>query len=147
MITRRDIFVAALAIGGTLCAVAFADQAKPVFESKIFDWKNLVAKPNDVGSTRAIFHGPTATLHELELHVTTLNPGMAPHQPHKHPNEEVLIIKDGTLGALVNGEWKQVGPGSIIFNASNIVHGVKNVGDVPATYYVVSWTSADTPKE
>ena len=147
MITRRDILVALFAIVGTLCAVAFADQAKPVFESKIFDWNDLAAKNTEVGSTRSVFRGPTATLRELEMHVTTLNPGLASHPPHKHPTEEVLIIKEGTVEALVNGEWKRVGPGSIIFNGSNILHGLKNVGDGPATYYVVSWSSAETPKQ
>jgi hypothetical protein len=34
-----------------------------------------------------------------------------------------------------------LGPGSVIFNASNQWHSVKNVGDVPATYHVINWTS------
>jgi quercetin dioxygenase-like cupin family protein len=85
-------------------------------------------------------------LDELELHVTTLNPGQASHPPHQHPNEELVIIREGTIEALVQGEWKRVGPGSVIFNASNQLHGLKNVGDTPATYHVINWTSATTPK-
>jgi quercetin dioxygenase-like cupin family protein len=42
---------------------------------------------------------------------------------------------------LVNGEWKRVGPGSVVFNASNVLHGLRNVGDVPAVYHVISWFS------
>ena len=147
MITRRDIFVALITIAGTLCIVSFADQTKPVFESKIFDWNNLTVKETPVGSTRSIFRGPTATLEELEMHVTTLKPGMASHPPHKHPNEELVIIKEGTVEALINGEWKRVGPGSVIFNESNILHGLRNVGNDTATYHVINWRSAETPKE
>jgi quercetin dioxygenase-like cupin family protein len=147
MITRRDVSIAVLAVVGTLCAVAFADQSKPAFESKLFDWNNLVVKQTPIGSTRAVFRGPTATLRELEVHVTTLNPGLASHPPHKHFNEEVLIVQQGTVEALVNGEWKRAGPGSVIINGSNILHGLKNVGDGPATYDVISWASSETPKE
>jgi hypothetical protein len=39
-----------------------------------------------------------------------------------------------------------VGPGSIIFQASNQLHNIKNVGDVPATYHVINWKTAATPK-
>jgi quercetin dioxygenase-like cupin family protein len=82
----------------------------------------------------------------LELHVTTLNPGQEPHPPHRHPNEELVILREGTVEALVNGDWKRLGPGSVIFNASNQLHGLRNVGTVPAIYHVINWTTAATPK-
>ncbi|MGH9881980.1 MAG: hypothetical protein ACRD6N_11145 [Pyrinomonadaceae bacterium] len=43
--------------------------------------------------------------------------------------------------ALVNGELKRAGPGSVIFNASNQMHGIKNIGEGPATYHVINWKS------
>jgi quercetin dioxygenase-like cupin family protein len=57
----------------------------------------------------------------------------------------MVIVKEGTLESLVNGEWKRVGPGSVIFNASNQPHGLRNPGSVPATYHVINWTTAATP--
>jgi quercetin dioxygenase-like cupin family protein len=146
MITRRDLAVAFVAILGTLCIVAVADQNASVMQSAAFDWNSIPVKQTAVGSTRSFFKAPTATLNELELHVTTLNPGQASHPPHQHPNEELVIIKEGTVEALVQGEWKRVGEGSVIFNASNQLHGLKNVGTTPATYHVINWTSATTPK-
>ncbi len=146
MMTRRDLVVALIAISVTLCVVALADQSASVMQSSAFDWNSVAAKPTPVGSVRSFFRTPTATLNELELHVTTLNPGQASHPPHRHPNEELVIIKEGTVEALVQGEWKRLGPGSVIFNASNQLHGLKNVGDGPATYHVINWTSATTPK-
>ena len=50
-----------------------------------------------VGVSRQFFRSPTATLDELECHVTTLNPGESSHPPHKHPDEELVIIKEGTV--------------------------------------------------
>jgi XRE family transcriptional regulator, regulator of sulfur utilization len=141
MITRRDLVVALMAAGITLSAVVRADQQTPLLQSSVFDWNSVPDRPTNAGSVRTLFKGPTATLDELDLHVTTLNPGAAPHPPHKHPNEELLILKEGTVEALVNGEWRRVGPGSVIFLASNQLHGLRNVGTGPAIYHVISWTS------
>jgi quercetin dioxygenase-like cupin family protein len=138
MITPRDVKVAALAIFATLCMVAVADQGA-VQHSTVFDWTTFVSKPTSFGSSMPIFRAPTPTLAELEMHVTTLNPGQTSHAPHTHPNEELVIIKEGMVETLSNGVWKRCGPGSIIFNASNELHGLKNVGTTPATYHVINW--------
>jgi XRE family transcriptional regulator, regulator of sulfur utilization len=88
-----------------------------------------------------VFRAPTATLDELECHITTLNPGQSSHPPHKHPEEEILIVREGTVESLVNGTLRRVGPGSVIFQASNQEHAIRNVGETPATYHVFSWKS------
>ena len=113
--------------------------------SAVFDWNAIPAKPTDVGSVRSFFKAPTATLDELELHVTTLDPGKTSHPPHRHPNEELIIIKQGTVETLQDGQWKRVGPGSVIFTASNQLHGLRNVGTDQAIYHVINWKSATTP--
>ena len=142
MITRRDIVVALIAISVTLCVVVAArQQQKPVMQSSLFEWNAIQAKPTNVGAVRSFFQVPTATLDELECHATTLNAGEASHAPHKHPDEEVVIVKEGTVEALVNGEWKRGGPGSVIFYSSNMLHGIRNVGQEPATYHVIRWNS------
>lgn len=140
MITRRDLIVALVAVSGTL-AVAAAQQpaAAPILKSQVFDWSAATPKEVAYGSTRPFFRAPTLTLAELEMHVTTLNAGQTSHAPHQHANEELIILKEGTLETLSLGEWKRVGPGSIIFNASNDLHGVRNVGTGPAIYHVVNW--------
>jgi quercetin dioxygenase-like cupin family protein len=147
MINRRDLLVAAIAVSATWGATQFAHSAAPVLGASVFEWNSIPVKDTDVGQLRNFFRAPTATLNELEVHVTTLKPGVSSHAPHKHPNEELVIIKQGTLEALVNGEYRRVGPGSVIFNASNQLHSIRNVGDGPATYHVINWTSATTPKQ
>jgi XRE family transcriptional regulator, regulator of sulfur utilization len=111
----------------------------------VFDWTVMVAKPNPTGAVRSVVRRPTATLRELEMHVTTLNPGLASHPPHTHPNEELVIIDQGTVETLSGGKWHRIGPGSIIFNASNAPHALRNVGPGPAQYHVVNWSTAATP--
>jgi XRE family transcriptional regulator, regulator of sulfur utilization len=151
MITRRDLVTIALAlsVGATLGHLitlkrATADSQPPVQQSELFDWNVIAARPTDVGQYRQVLRAPTATLDELEVHITTLNPGQTSHAPHKHPNEELVILATGKLEAMSNGKTKVLGPGSVIFNASNQMHGVRNVGDVPATYHVINWTSPGT---
>ena len=141
MITRRDIVVGLIAIGLTLFIVSIAHTETPVMQSSVFDWNSIVEKKTDVGSVRQFFRTPPVTLDELECHVTTLNPGQTSHPPHKHPNEELVIVREGTVEVLSNGEMKKVGPGSVIFNASNQLHSLRNVGTVPATYHVINWAS------
>jgi quercetin dioxygenase-like cupin family protein len=140
MITRRDIFVALAAATCTAC-VALAVEQSAVMGSSVFDWKTIPVKKTEVGELRSLFKSRTATLDELEVHITTLNPGQASHPPHKHPNEEIVIVKEGTVEAFENGVWTRLGPGSVIFSASNQMHGIRNVGDGPATYHVINWSS------
>ncbi|TDE14558.1 cupin domain-containing protein [Dyadobacter psychrotolerans] len=145
MITKRDLVVASLTtilIFTTLIANSTID----IMDSAIFEWNDITVKQTKTGSVRTFFRSQTATLDELECHVTTLNPGEASHPPHKHQEEEVIIIKEGTLEALVNGKMKTVGPGSVIFQASNQMHAIKNVGNIPASYHVFSWHSPGIKK-
>lgn len=141
MITKRDGVVALLTMSVTLSVIGLAQTGRSIMGSSIFDWNAIEVKQTKVGSTRKFFQAPTATLDELECHVTTLNPGETPHPPHKHADEELLIIKEGTVESLVNGQLKRVGPGSVIFQASNQLHSIRNVGTTPATYHVIKWNS------
>ena len=140
MIKRRDVFVALITVVVTVGVVGIRAQTN-VMHSTVFDWNAIAAKQTEIGSVRQFFKSPTITLDELECHVTTLNPGQQSHPPHKHPNEEMIIIREGTVETLSNGEWKRVGPGSVIFNASNELHALKNVGTTPAVYHVINWKS------
>lgn len=145
-LTRRDIVVALVAGAATLSATALAQGAPDMLGPAVFDWNAMAAKKTDVGELRSLVRQPTATLDELEMHITTLNPGLASHPPHQHPNEELVIVREGMVEVLNGGTWKRLGPGSIIFNASNSPHALKNVGTSPATYFVINWKTPATPK-
>lgn len=144
--TRREILIGLAASVLTATAFAVATQ-KPVLSSAIYHWNSIPAKTTASGSARSFFSGPTPTLENLEVHVTMLNPGQAPHLPHRHGHEELLIIKQGTVEALMDGKWQAAGPGSVIFFASNQLHGVRNAGTEQAVYHVIGWTSAETPPD
>ena len=140
MITKRDIAVALLTMTGTLGVAAIAAVETPILGPKVFDWNEMKEVKNATGSVRSLYRGPTATVDELEMHITTLNPGQTSHPPHRHVNEELIILREGECETLSDGKWVHVGPGSVVFNASNSLHGFRNVGTTPAVYHVINWS-------
>lgn len=144
--TRRDMIVALAAVAGTCAAGAYAEGKAAILGPAVWDWNRLAPEKTEVGAIRNLVRQPTATLDELEMHVTTLNPGLSSHAPHTHPNEELVIVREGNVEVLSGGSWKRIGPGSVVFNAANAPHALRNVGSVPATYHVVNWKSAATPR-
>jgi mannose-6-phosphate isomerase-like protein (cupin superfamily) len=48
------------------------------------------------------------------------------------------LIREGTVELTVEGKSTQMGPGSVGFVHSNEEHGIKNIGTLPSTYYVVA---------
>lgn len=141
----KKITLYVLCLLGLFSTLSAADTVKPTMKSTVIDWSKLEVKPTKNGARRELFDGPTATLNNFEGHVTTLNPGEVPHPPHRHPDEEMILIKDGTLEVTINGETKRAGAGSIFFYASNDLHGMKNVGDTVATYFVFRFVTPKTP--
>ena len=139
--TMRDLYVAVLASMATLGAMSWAQPEPGIMGSQAVDWTSMDARKTKVGEVRQVFRAPTATLDELELHVTTLMPGESPHAPHQHPDEEVIIIHEGTVETFLGDRSQRVGPGSVIFQAANQPHAIRNVGDMPATYHVIKWNS------
>jgi XRE family transcriptional regulator, regulator of sulfur utilization len=140
MLTRRDVSIAVVSALATLATAVWAASPGPAaMPSSNFTWNALNAVPTASGEKRDVFRQRTATLDQLEMHVTTVNPGERAHDPHRHWEEELIIVKEGTLESMQNGDSVRVGPGSVVFEASNDLHGLKNVGDTPATYYVIKW--------
>ena len=148
MITRRDIVVAGVAIFTAAAVVALAQSVvKPAMHSAVFNWKDLKAEPTKTGERRGVFDSPTATLERFEFHITTLNPGESPHLAHHHPEEELMIVKEGVVEEVQNGNaTNRVEAGGIIFCASNEEHGMRNIGTNRATYFVLKFYPHDLAK-
>lgn len=105
----------------------------------IFDWLQLAEKQTAVGATRPIFNMPTETLQRMTAHATLLDAGNASHAPHTHPEEELIVLREGTLEVYCNGQTHTMSAGSIFFAASHDLHGVRNPGPGRAVYYVLKW--------
>jgi quercetin dioxygenase-like cupin family protein len=65
-------------------------------------------------------------------------PGDGP-PPHYHATEdESFYVLDGNAAFLVNGEWREVGPGGSAFMPHGCVHTFKNVGDRPLRLLIMA---------
>lgn len=122
-----------------LLAAMQVPTTRPALPSGVYNWNNFPVQQTNVGQRRAVDRGRTATLSDLQLHITTLNAGQPSHAAHRHDNEELIMVKEGTLEAVVNDKPIPMPTGSILFVAPNDLHMVRNVGTTPATYFVVAW--------
>jgi quercetin dioxygenase-like cupin family protein len=139
-ISRRDVVAGLLAFPAALRAMDGTEGAATILGPTVFAWEDMKPVKTATGEVRSLYKGPTATVDQLEMHVSTLNPGLESHPPHRHVNEELIILREGQCETLSNGKWIKVGPGSVVFNASNSLHGFRNVGTIPAVYHVINWS-------
>ena len=145
-LNRRDLFVvlsAFAAMGsvgaeGQVTAQAPAAAAKTLSLSEAFAFDKLEAKKNANGVSRHVTEGILPTGEYVEIHETTLPPGQMPHPPHKHRHSEFMMVREGLLEFDNDGKPERVGPGGVIFAASEVMHGLKNVGDTNANYFVIA---------
>ncbi len=85
------------------------------------------------------YNGPTDQLRGVCAGMAVLQPGASPHPPHRHPEEEFLIISEGRGEIECDGVITQVSAGAVMYCAANTLHGVVNTGDVPMTFYWSKW--------
>jgi mannose-6-phosphate isomerase-like protein (cupin superfamily) len=147
-LTRRDLCSTLPALA--LLGVAFPDSTlaaaqTPTAASSLptqsttfsFDKLPVTRSPNGA-ATRPVLKGTLSTGETIELHETTLMPGQMPHPAHKHVHTEMMLIREGTVEFIMDERREQIGPGGVAFAASNTMHGLKNVGSIPANYFVIA---------
>ena len=119
--------------------VAGLAQNEPI-SSFAVKFEELPVTKNKSGDAqfRSIMKGKTPTGERVEAHETVLQPGAAPHAPHVHDHSEFWLVREGTVELTIGAKKYQLGPGGAGFAAGKEEHGIRNVGKVPATYFVVA---------
>jgi mannose-6-phosphate isomerase-like protein (cupin superfamily) len=85
------------------------------------------------------YNGPTDQLSGVSAGACVLDPGMSPHPIHQHPEEEFLIVGEGTGEIECDGKVTKVGAGAMMYCAGNTWHGITNTGKTPMTFYWSKW--------
>jgi mannose-6-phosphate isomerase-like protein (cupin superfamily) len=91
------------------------------------------------GDLRIYFDGRTDQLKAMTAGSLRLNPGATPHPPHQHPEEEFMVVTEGTGEISIRGKIQQVGAGSMMYCAANVLHGIVNTGKTPLLFYFYKW--------
>ena len=133
--SRREFKLMLPALAAAAAAQA---QDKKALPSKAFKFEDLPVRVSGENQSRAVFNGETHSAFAIELHMTDLGPGQAPHPPHKHVHEEMLMLQKGALDATISGQTTRLTAGSVIYLASNDEHGWRNPGPERAQYFVLA---------
>jgi len=106
-------------------------------ETFSYDHLPITEMPNG-GTMRKVLCGFLMTGEYIEVHESMLPAGKMSHAPHRHRNSEILFIRQGKLEFLNDGKPEPIGSGCVVFTASNVLHGLKNVGNTTAMYFVIA---------
>ena len=136
MPARRDLFrfTAALALAGRLPR---ATDAK--LPSTTLDAASAHVTHEPFGDLAIYFSGPTNQVGSMTAGSLRLKSGMSPHPPHTHPDEEFMVIAEGTGEITVEGKMTKVAPGSMMYCAAGTLHGIVNTGKAPLLFYFYKW--------
>ncbi|HTS66172.1 MAG TPA: cupin domain-containing protein [Candidatus Acidoferrales bacterium] len=134
MPNRRDV----LRLAATLNAAAMLARGEGLANS-VVDGASAKVTKEDFGELKIYFDGPTPQLKAMTAGSLRLKPGMSPHPPHEHPEEEFMVVTEGTGEISVEGKVTKVGPGSMMFCAAGKLHGIVNTGKSPLLFYFYKW--------
>ena len=121
-----------------MLALAKAGAQSATLTSKTYSFEQIPVQTSGENQLRPVLDGETHAGVRIELHETELPPGGAPHPPHHHVHEEMILIREGTMEVTISGRSARLGPGSVAFVASNEEHGWHNVGTTRAHYFVLA---------
>jgi mannose-6-phosphate isomerase-like protein (cupin superfamily) len=134
---RRNVlgWLAMAATGGT----ALFAEGEQHLQDKVVIGNMAKLTRDPFGDTRVFFEGPTSQLKSVTAGSLLLKPGMEPHPPHQHPEEEIIIVASGHAEILVGGEKVPSAPNSMMYCESNKLHGIRNAGTEPLLFYYFKW--------
>ncbi len=133
-VSRRDLVFSLTALA--ISQAGSAEQA--TLAPKAYRFEDLPVRTRGANSFRSVFEGNSHSGVRVELHETDLAPGEMPHPPHHHVHEELFLVREGTVEVTLTGDRTRLGPGSVAFIASDVEHGIRNVGATRAQYFVLA---------
>jgi quercetin dioxygenase-like cupin family protein len=135
---------AVLAAGWLSRELAHAEEKAKLLESRTVTvaevkMEDAAYEGKPTGQAGIYFQGTTAGTRNFVTGRFSLRPNTEPHPPHRHAEEEVLIVTAGTGEVYCDGKTTKVGPGAVMYTAPNVEHGLKNTGEEPLVFYFVKW--------
>lgn len=145
-LNRRELCIALSAfpaLGMGISEAQTAASAKPaataLSHAEIFPMDQMhVTKMANGGESLSIVRGTLTTGESVALHESVQAAGTPPNPPHRIQHSEFIMVREGTLEFMHDGQSQQVSAGGVIYVAYGTLHSVRNVGKVPAKYFVIA---------
>ncbi len=136
----------ALGLGWAFREVAFARERAKVLNSQTVNLDQVKMGPFEydgkkVGEVGTYLEGDTPASRDFVTGRFVLAPGQTPHAPHRHVEEEVMIVEKGDGEIFCEGKTTKVGAGSVMYTTPNAPHGIVNTGETPLTFYYIKWAT------
>jgi uncharacterized cupin superfamily protein len=99
---------------------------------------------------RPLFRGGCVGLLDMSCHVSILDSGRSPHPPHRHEEEEILLLLSGEVDALLPLEGKPRLPlrrGDFVYYPADYPHTLEVTGQEPASYLMFKWCGKQKPEQ
>lgn len=107
--------------------------------SRVYEWSGMKERTNANGSrSRDVLRGQLPTGEWVRVHQTTQPAGLPPNPAHVIQHTELICIREGTVEFTHDGETGRASAGELLLVAKGSMHGLRNVGDGPASYFVVA---------
>lgn len=136
MANRRDV----LKLAGLNALAALGSPSGPgKLPNSTVDAAQAKLTREPFGDLRIYFSGPTDQVQSMTAGSLLLKPGMTPHPPHQHPEEEFMVVTEGAGEIMVDGATTKVSAGSMMYCAAGRLHAVVNTGKTPLLFYFYKW--------
>ncbi len=134
---RRDLVK--LAGFNVVAALACAAASAPKIPNSTIGIEQAKLSKEAFGDLRIYFDGPTDQVKSMTAGSLLLKPGMSPHPPHQHPEEEFMVITQGTGEISMDDKITKAAAGSMMYAAGGRLHGIVNTGKTPLLFYFYKW--------
>src|SRR5712692_4778123 len=133
MAKRRDV----LKLAGFPALFAFGASAEKLPNATMSASKAKLTREAN-GDVRIYFQGATDQVQSMTAGSVLMKPGMV-HPPHQHPEEEFMVVTEGTGEISLDGKVDKVSSGAMMYCAAGRMHGIANTGNTQLTFYFYKW--------
>jgi quercetin dioxygenase-like cupin family protein len=148
----RAALLTAFGVCLTGCATAPAEMTETANlapESTITSEAQAIADKADWGTFYAYFTEDTHALSPVLVGVAKIDAGQQIHHPHRHADEEYLMVTKGRGTWTLNGVDRPANSGDILFARAWDYHGIRASDEGPMEFVVFKYSgrSIDAPSD
>lgn len=137
--SRRSIALFAALILVSAAATGLAQHRANAKRSSIVSEKNAKRQEFEWGTLITYAEGQSYSTRDGLAAVAVIKPGWEIHPPHRHAEEEYVLVTEGQGVWNLNGRETAAVAGDMQYAAPWDLHGLKNTGTTPLRFVVWKW--------